>query len=211
MKTGKHDAQSMDEMISSMEEAKEHGLHIGRGQSIYKAQSGEYQEEKLKTLITANIQQVAEFATKERVSLSNLDEIKARSIIYLRACEETGTFPSSLGLARSLGYTARGLKEWQYKHPDDETSIWLEMFGETCADILSQSALKNNANSIVTIFLNKSLYGFRETSELVVTPNRISDSESNYSVDEIRERYLMDTAQHAAGPVLAETDTQEGV
>ena len=209
---GKREAQSMDEMISSMEEAKENGLSVTRGQSIYKAQSGEYQEDKLRALISANIEQIAEYATKEHVSLSDFEEVQTRTILYLRACEETGTFPSVLGLSRSLGYTSRALHSWQQKHPNDRTAQWLEMFGETCADILSQSALKNNANSIVSIFLTKALYGFKETNELIVTPNsgQIED-EAGYTVDEIRERYLMDTAQHAAGPVLAETDTQEGV
>jgi hypothetical protein len=65
------------------------------------------------------------------------------------------------------------------------------MFNDTCADILSQSALKNNANNIMAIFLNKALYDFRETSELVLTPNRPGvDDEEEYSADDIRARYL---------------------
>ena len=66
------------------------------------------------------------------------------------------------------------------------------MFNDTCADILAQSALKNNANNIMAIFLNKALYDFRETSELVLTPsnNGVND-ESDYSVDDIKSRYVL--------------------
>ena len=65
------------------------------------------------------------------------------------------------------------------------------MFNDTCADILSQSALKNNANNIMAIFLNKALYDFRETSELVLTPNSSAlEDEKTYSADEIRSRYI---------------------
>lgn len=190
---GHNEAQSMDEMLSSMNEAKEKGLNIRQGQSIYKKESGDYQEEKLRDLISMNISEIAKFATKERVALEDLQEIQKRSIVYLRACEESGTFPSSLGLARSLGYSDRALRHWRSKQPNTETAQWLEMFNDTCADILSQSALKNNANNIMAIFLNKALYDFRETSELVLTPNSSSlEDEQDYSADEIRARYIIE-------------------
>lgn len=67
-----------------------------------------------------------------------------------------------------------------------------------CADILSQSALKNNANNIMAIFLNKALYELRESSELVITPNTANEEEATYSVDEIRARYLIDTPTEEA-------------
>ena len=112
--------------------------------------------------------------------------------MYLRACEQTGTFPSSLGLARSLGYSDRALRNWRNFKPDTETAQWLEMFNELCADILNQSALKNNANSIVSIFLNKAMYGFRETNELVLTPSTPNYEEAAYSAEDIRRRYMAD-------------------
>lgn len=190
---GHSEAQTMGEMIESMNEAKAQGLSVPKGRSIYKMESGEYQEEKLKNLITLSISEVAEFATKERVALEDLQEIQKRSILYLRACEESGTFPTSLGLARSLGYSDRALRHWRSKQPNTKTAQWLEMFNETCADILSQSALKNNANSIVSIFLTKALYDFSDKSEVVITPGSSAmTDENNYSVDEIRRRYIMD-------------------
>lgn len=154
---GHNEAQSMNEMLESMSEAKEKGLSVRKGQSIYKKESGEYQEEKLKDLISLGISDLAEYATKEKVALEDLPEIQKRSLLYLKACEESGTFPSSLGLARSLGYSDRALRYWRNKQPHTETAQWLEMFNEICADILSQSALKNNANNIMAIFLNKAL------------------------------------------------------
>lgn len=196
---GHNEAQSMNEMLESMSEAKEKGLSVRKGQSIYKKESGEYQEEKLKDLISLGISDLAEYATKEKVALEDLPEIQKRSLLYLKACEESGTFPSSLGLARSLGYSDRALRYWRNKQPHTETAQWLEMFNEICADILSQSALKNNANNIMAIFLNKALYDFRETSELVLTPNSTAlDGENQYSADEIRRRYAIETDEDSA-------------
>ena len=67
------------------------------------------------------------------------------------------------------------------------------MFNDLCADVLNQSALKNNANSIVSIFLNKAMYGFRETNELILTPNKPGyEEEAAYSAEDIRKRYMAD-------------------
>lgn len=190
MSTGKSNAQSFYEMTESMEESKERGLSLNKGNSIYKEKSAEYQEDKLKELVKAKTTELVDIATKEKVSLADVEEVKKRTIVYLRACEETGTFPSSLGLARSLGYSDRALRVWRTNKPNSETAQWLEMFNDLCADVLNQSALKNNANSIVSIFLNKAMYGFRETNELVITPNSLPNEEIEYSSDEIRKRYF---------------------
>lgn len=189
---GHNECQSMEEMLDDMNEAREKGLSVRKGQSIYKKESGEYQEDKLRELVSCHIADVVEYATKERVALEDLEEVQKRTVIYLRACEESGTFPSSLGLARSLGYSDRALRYWRSKQPSTKTAQWLEMFNDTCADILAQSALKNNANNIMAIFLNKALYDFRETSELVLTPsNNGINSEPEYSVDDIKSRYVL--------------------
>ena len=189
-KRGHREAQSIPEMLESMNEAKEQALSTRRGQSIYKKESGEYQEEKLKDLIALNLNELGELATKERVALEDTNEVKKRSIIYLKACQETSIFPSSLGLARSLGYSDRALRHWRSKQPNTATAQWLEMFNDMCSDILSQSALKNNANNIMAIFLNKALYEMRETSELVVTPNAREFETIEYSAEDIRSRYM---------------------
>ena len=43
----------------------------------------------------------------------------------------------------------------------------------------------------MAIFLNKALYEFRETNELVLTPNAGGiNEEVTYSADEIRARYI---------------------
>lgn len=192
MKTGKKEAQSMGEMIADMTEAKEKGLTATKGKSVYKVESGEYREAKLRDLITMNIQELVEVATRERVSLDDVDNVKRRTVCYMRACGESGTFPTSLGLARSLGYSDRALRHWRSKQPNSKTAQWLEMVNDMCADILSQSALKNNANNIMAIFLNKALYELREASELVITPNTANEEEAAYSADEIRRRYLVE-------------------
>lgn len=192
-KIGHHDAQSLDEIIATAKEGKEQGLATRRGQSIYKEKSSEYQEDKLKELVTGTLPEVAAFATTERVSLEDTKEVQKRTIIYLRACAESGTFPSSLGLARSMGYSDRALRVWRREHANTKTGQWLEMFNDYCADILAQSSLKNNANTIMAIFLNKALYDFRDSTEIMITPN--TEPKEEYSVEDIKRRYISYTEQ----------------
>lgn len=190
--TGRKLAQNFEEMSDSMEEAKERGLSLTKGNSIYKQQAGEYKKCELSSLISCETQKLVEVATREKVSLADTEDIKRRTIVYLRACEKTSTFPTSLGLARSLGYSDRALRHWRSKQPQSETAQWLEMFNDLCADVLNQSALDNNANSIVAIFLNKAMYGFRETNELIISPNAQVVDEDTISTDEIRKRYMIE-------------------
>lgn len=199
---GKAPAQSYNEMTEGMKQEKEKGLALSKGNSLYKQQSGEYKKGELSALISCETQKLVETATKERISLSNVEKVKKRTIVYLRACEETSTFPSALGLARSLGYSDRALRYWRSKHPETELAQWFEMFGELCVDILNQSALENNANSIVAIFLNKAMYGFRETNELVITPNARVEEEAAYSAEEIRKRYIAEGGDENASNTI---------
>lgn len=192
MNHGKNEAQSMGEMLEDMTDSKERGLSVRRGQSLYKAQSGEYQEEKLKELIALNLDELATVATKERISLDDTDEVKQRTVCYMRACLESGTFPSLMGFARSLGYSRRALNYWREKHPQSETGRWLDIVADMCAEIMSQSALKNNCNGILAIFLNKALYEMRDTNELIVKPGTDAPIEDAFSEEDIRRRYMIE-------------------
>ena len=191
MKHGKNSTQNFVEMVETLEKSKTDGLNLKRGQSLYKMQSDEHKKSELQKLISMNIQELTKIATTEKISLENIDEVKRRTLIYLKACEETGVFPSQVGLAKSIGYTDRSLRLWRQKHSNTPTGIWLEQFSDTCSDILSQSGLNNNCNSIVSIFLNKALYGLREASEIVLSPNTTSD-EQDYDIEEIKARYAVE-------------------
>ena len=180
-------------MIESNTQDKERMLSIRRGQTLYKAADSK-SAERLKTLINASIEECAKYATSEKVSLNDIEAVRERSILYIRACEETGVYPSSTGLARALGYTRRSLAYWREQHPESDTGQWLEMMSDTFADVLNQSALNNCCNAIVSIFLSKALYGYKETSELMITPHeRLAyDRDREYNQEEILARYTFE-------------------
>lgn len=190
-KIGHNDAQTFEEIKASEIEKKEKVM-TKQGRRIYKAESMEIQTDAVQRFVGFKTEELKEGATKERVSLGDTEEVKKRTFIYLKACEESGTFPSSLGLARSIGYSDRALRNWRNKHPDTPTTQWLEIYNELCADILGQAALTNNANSIYAMFLSKALYDFREVSEFVITPNTSDMEERTVNIEDIRRRYMLE-------------------
>lgn len=191
---GKNKPLSEEEITKGLLENKKQVSSLNSSKSLYKKESGEYQEAKLKNLLKEQNDNLEKVMTSERISLDDVEEVKKRMLMYLRACEKTGSFPSKLGLARALGYSARALELRVQKKPKEETSKLIEMFNDLCAEIITQSALKNNANTIASIFIAKSMYGFKETNEVVLTPNskNYEDDEKEYSIEEIRKRYIVE-------------------
>lgn len=194
MNKGKNRPQTDEEMRATMLETKERELSRKKGGgNVYKQEAGAYVDAKTQELMSIQRQAFETSISNQRVSLNDTEALKARMCAYLQACEDTATFPSSLGLARSIGYTARALRMWITNKPDSETARLLGLFNDLCADVISQSALRNNANAVFSIFISKALYGLRDSTEIVVTPQNNFAGENEYSADEIRRRYIVDS------------------
>lgn len=195
MSTGKLLTQTPDEIHQELSTSVKQEIDAPRGQSRYKPnykeQSGEYVKEERKDVIKFVNQSLTEAMIKKSFNLSDSEELKKRIVVFAKACEDTGAFPSASGLARSLGYSDRALRYWREKHPDSETAHVLEMFNDACLDILNQCALSNVANPVSAIFISKAFYGKRETKELVLTPSSL-DVEEEYSAEDIKRRYLIE-------------------
>lgn len=190
MVRGKNDSQSAAEMLQLMEEHKESSLEPRRGQSLYRRQSQDLNDDILKSLVTVGMDQLVAGSTTGKIALDDTITVRRKSVEYLRCCQETATFPSVLGLARCLGFTDRSLRNWRTNHADHPTGQWLQQFSDLCCDLLHQSSLKNASNGIVAIFLSKALYGLEEKNELVISAGGQDETEKP-DVEELKRRYLM--------------------
>lgn len=123
----------------------------------------------MSALIAKTTQELAEAATAGPISLTDTAEVKRRTIIYLRACEESSSFPSVNGLARSLGLSRQALYDTISRKSPAKTAEWLELCRDSFSDILAEASLRNNCNSITAIFLQKAVYGLRESVEIVAS------------------------------------------
>lgn len=169
MNKGKKPAQTTAEIALGLAESKERQITRSRGQGLYPKERNEVVEATVSRLVGMSFEEMAKLATSEHIALSNDIELKKRSLIYLKACQENSVFPSMSGLARSLGYSRRELEIWRTKHQNTETAKWLDSFADACAETLHQAALTKTTSEITTIFLSKALYGMTETQNLILT------------------------------------------
>lgn len=171
--------QTEEEMIQSITEQK-------RDNRIYKVQADEHRSDQLSSMIHRSSEQLEE-AYRHKVRLSDTDAVKEQTMKYLKACEKVGAFPSIIGLSRALGYTRQAIYAEINRRKNPDTADWLEMCRDTFSDILNESALTNNCNSVVSIFLGKALYDLRESVEIVARP---IEQEHTASIEELKKRYM---------------------
>ena len=188
MNKGKKPAQTMAEISQDLAENKERQISRSRGQGLYPKERSEVVEATISKLVGMSFEQMCELATSEHIALSDTTELKKRSLIYLKACEENSVFPSMSGLARSLGYSRRELEIWRTKHQNSDTAKWLDSFADACAETLHQAALTKSTSEITTIFLSKALYGMTETQNLILT-QRTYDSHEEIDMGALRAEY----------------------
>jgi len=156
----KNPAQTEGEMLEDVKANKAEKSHH------YKVQGDMHRAEVLSALVKRSAQQLAQ-ADKRKIPLSDTEAVKAQAMLYLEVCGKAGAFPSIVGLSRALEYSRSSI----YREIDERsfpaTADYLELFRDTCSDILSESALTNNCNAIAAIFIQKSIYQLRESVEIV--------------------------------------------
>ena len=129
-------------------------------------------------------------ASGEKIRLADTDALVHVTQLYLLACSKKGTIPTINGLARALGHTRQSL-DWYIRNKSDRSADWLISFRDVCSDILSQNALAGSVHPVFAIFIQKAMYGLKDTITLESVPvdnYRYSDEPS---VDEIYEKYKM--------------------
>lgn len=188
MNKGKKTAQTMAEISQDLAENKERQISRTRGQGLYPKERSEVVEATISRLVGMSFKQMCELATSEHIALNDVTELKKRSLIYLKACEENSVFPSMSGLARSIGYSRRELEIWRTKHQNTDTAKWLDSFADACAETLHQAALTKSTSEITTIFLSKALYGMTETQNLILTQGAI-DRNEEIDMEALRAEY----------------------
>ena len=153
-------AQTFPEMVET-------GLEKKSSSSLYKRDAAEFVDQQLSALIGKTTAELVEVATAEPVSLKDTAEVKRRTVLYLKACEETSTIPSMTGLARSMGLSRQALYDVCWRGEPQDTAQWLTLCRDAFSDVLAQASLRNSCNGVVGIFLQKALYGLRETTEII--------------------------------------------
>ena len=146
----------------------EYGKQKRTTSKIYKGEAMELTNNAISQIVTRGLSEL-ENADRHQIELSNAEMVKETSKLYIQACADTATLPSMAGLARAMGVTRSALYLWM-RRKDTDTGKWLTMCQDLFSDLLSDGALKNSVNPIVSIFLQKAQYGLRDNATEISVP-----------------------------------------
>lgn len=160
----------------------------GSPKRLYKQQSDEHKGQLLQMDIANKREVLKATAKRGKVDFSNLEQVQARTLAYMEACERSGTFPTVMGLAvHGYGVSRQALNQYLLSH-NNATSDFIALVKDTFADILTNASLYNNVNAIQAIFQLKNHFGHTDKVEIApATPER---NDRDYDPEDIRRRYL---------------------
>ena len=136
------------------------------------------------------------------IDLKDPNQVAERLAEYFAIQAEADLKPTVAGLGLALnGMDRRRL--WEIRTGNYHTSKELADLPTTTTDLIKrayklmenlwENYMQNGKiNPVSGIFLGKNNFGYQDKTEYVVTPNTHNDSD--YSADDIRKRYLTDSA-----------------
>ena len=151
---------------------------------------------------TRIVQTSMKFFDMPRVDLKNPEAVRERLAEYFRIYGEADLKPTVAGMAMALGVNRRilwaiandqptGGNGYKLNLPPESTDLvkkayeMLEMSMETYANA-------GKINPVMAIFMLKNHWQYTDKTEYVLTPNQ--QQASDYDADDIRKRYLSDSA-----------------
>lgn len=145
----------------------EEGIEQRTKSRVFSTKSSDENDIRLSELVTCSISELAKAADEMgTVHLWDTPTVKARTMLYVRACADSANLPSFSGLMRSMGLSSEAGYAYKRRNPDSETSKWLSLFQDYCGDLLADAALKGMTHPVFSIFVEKSRNQWRDTVTL---------------------------------------------
>ena len=151
-----------------------------------------------------------------KVDLHKPEDVAARLTEYFQLHADNDMKPTVMGMAMALGLDRRRL--WEIRTGNYHTSKDLSELPTMTTDYIKnayktmenlwENYMQNNKINVVAgIFLGKNNFGYQDKQEHVITPN--SNSDSDYSTDDIRKRYLIDSPDSRLSLDSPTSDSEE--
>lgn len=81
---------------------------------------------------------------------------------YIASCVRSGILPSRQGHARAMGVSRRSVTSYMTENPDHPSTQYLEIVYDAFSEALSMASLTGRVHPIVSIFIQKAIYGWRD-------------------------------------------------
>lgn len=138
----------------------------------------------------------------EKIDLHSVDAVVDRLNEYFKLYAENDMKPTVAGMAMALGMNRHTL--WAITHDKPtggdgyysslpkEVALVIKNAYEMLENLWESYMNSGKINPVAGIFLGKNNYGYQDKTETVLTPN--VKTENDYSVEEIKQRYLTDSS-----------------
>ena len=152
-----HNIMSLEEMLSMEREKTETRLYS----------KDEDADAKIRKLIAQATTELANLP--EKVDIRDTEQVKSIVKAYMLSCYEAGSVPSKTGTCRAMGLSRQAIDAFMSKNINHPSTEFLRVVFDSLAEILSSAALTNSTNMVLSIFLLKSIFGYKE-SVVIETP-----------------------------------------
>ena len=150
---------------------------------------------------TKIVQTNMQFFDMTKIDLHDPGAVRERLCEYFRIYGEADLKPTVAGMAMCLGVDRRRLWDIKtgnyvnvggYKDLPPETVDLVKKAYDILETTMENYANAGKINPVMAIFMMKNHFGYQDKTEYVLTPNQ--KQESDYDADDIRKRYLTDSA-----------------
>ena len=150
---------------------------------------------------TRIVQTNMKFFDMPKVDLHDPEAVHERLCEYFEIYGEADLKPTVAGMAMCLGVDRRRLWDIKtgnyvnvggYKDLPSETVDLVKKAYDILETSMENYANAGKINPVMAIFMMKNHFGYQDKTEYVLTPNQ--QQASDYDADDIRKRYLSDSA-----------------
>ena len=151
-----------------------------------------------------------------KVDLHDPDAVAERLTEFFALYAENDMKPTVAGMGLALGLDRRRL--WEIKTGNYHTSKELSTLPRDTTDCIKKAYVimenmwetymnSGKINPVSGIFLGKNNFGYQDKTEYVLTPN--TNTDNDYSADEIRERYIAADQQKRLTTINSDEDQND--
>lgn len=126
----------------------------------------------------------------QRITLNDTENVRRVTVRYIQSCYRNGTLPSKQGLGRAMGMSRKALDDFVRRNPDNPSSEFLLVTFDAFSEMMSMASLTGCTQPIVSIFLQKALYGVHENEpEEPIVNNVLGGNYTDETAAEIALKY----------------------
>ena len=127
----------------------------------------------------------------KKISLRDTETVVNTAQRYVNACGSTGTIPTKIGLCRAMGCSRNAVDNFMGNNPEHPTTEALRIIFDAFSEALNAAALSGSVQPIVSIFISKAVYGWRDTAQIEVVQNSTMLG-PELSAEDIEKRIISD-------------------